>query len=847
MENTEDIIFRAWHDQAEALLPEFDFTRKQNGALIGRSGLKITGETGEPGKVYYYENTPFLLVDFTRGKRALVAYIKDREGIASTAEALQYMAAAAGVPFKRFKSEEEQRRFEERMKRAVMLEDVNAFFIDSLTFKDSPHAQTPEAAAVRRMLEERGYKREDLREPNTKHSEESPGMEVGFYPSYEALQQHLEAKGYTRTEITETVARILPQFVERTHRLTIPYRNASGQVVGFAFRQTAGTGSAKYLYTSGLKRSDLLFGFRWKKKYTDLVIVEGLLDCMIAHARGVLNVVALGGNQITEAQAQAAVKHCGGSITLCLDNDQAGREGTDAAINTLLEAANAEGAQLKIYIAPLPEGVKDADELITRQGIDAFKKAVDKDAVREIYYWQDAIRSKYVALEKKQGGELTIRQTEALLEEVTRTAAKTRTAVDRERFVKYFEGAFTGIVTQQAIEEEAERLRRDEEQRRQQQEIVNTVNAVNSVIKSGAPPAEALALLKERTERIEVIRGADLIQQRTSKELLEAALQTTPALKTGYAKLDRFFNYEAGAVTLIAGRTSHGKTAFMFNTMLLMAQMPQYADRTFYFFSYEEAMTKLYWKLLNSMIDEDLLDILPPETAGLYAGQYLSNEKMLPQYVRDVQARRLSAVPKIEEARQALDSLIDSGRIVLTDKRLTAEQLEAAIKSGAKRSNFGAAFIDYVQRIRTEGQFKDRRGEIDHISAVLNRAATEADVTLIVGAQLNRQAVSNGKGGDTVTKPRLEHLKESGALEEDANAVLSVYNETADMVEQEGGGAAGGIKEAVLEVAALKSRDGARNQAVQLLFRQHTRRIKELTVTADTLRRQLKEQREQVF
>ena len=285
----------------------------------------------------------------------------------------------------------------------------------------------------------------------------------------------------------------------------------------------------------------------------------------------------------------------------------------------------------------------------------------------------------------------------------------------------------------------------------------------------------------------------------------------------------------------------------MFNTMLLMAQMPQYADRTFYFFSYEEAMTKLYWKLLNSMIDEDLLEILPPETAGLYAGQYLSNEKMLPQYVRDVQARRLSAVPKIEEARQALDSLIDSGRIVLTDKRLTAEQLEAAIKSGAKRSNFGAAFIDYVQRIRTEGQFKDRRGEIDHISAVLNRAATEADVTLIVGAQLNRQAVSNGKGGDTVTKPRLEHLKESGALEEDANAVLSVYNETADMVEQEGGGAAGGIKEAVLEVAALKSRDGARNQAVQLLFRQHTRRIKELTVTADTLRRQLKEQREQVF
>lgn len=833
MENT-DVIFKAWHEQAEALLPEFNFYRKANGDLISRSGLKITGEAGNAGKVYYYAHAPFYLKDYTRGNKGLITHIKEREGITGTAEALQYMAAAAGVPFTRFRSEEEQKAFEERQRKAELLEAANNFFIDSLTYKESTHAQTPEAAAVRRMLEERGYKQADLRPPVSEHDSEAPYMEVGFFPSYEALLQHLEGTGYDSGSISETVARILPAGADTTNRLTIPYRNAGGQIVGFAFRQTAASARAKYLYSTGLKKDALLFNFRWNK-YTDLIIVEGLLDAMIAKARGVSNVVAIGGNQITAAQARAAVKNCGGQITLCLDNDTAGRQGTDKAIGMLLDAADTEGLPLKIWIARLPEGIKDADELITRQGIDAFKKAVGEDAVRDTHYWNLSIKEKYIALQDADG-QLSERHTEALLEEVIQTAAKTRTPTDREKFIGYFTDAFAGIVTPEAIEEEAARLRRDAQQNRQQREIVSTVNTVNSLIKGGADPAAVIAKLKEDVSRIEVIRGADLIPKASNSEMLAAALKLTPSMKTGYGSLDKFFNYEAGAVTLIAGRTSHGKTVFMFNSMLQMAQLSEYADRTFYFFSYEEAVQKLYWKLLISLIDEEIPTLLLPQTpdiAGSYAGRFLSNEKMLSQYVRDVQARRFAPVERIEAARQKLADLIDGGRIVISDKRLTVEQLETAIKSAAKRSNFGAAFIDYVQRVKTEKEAKDRRGEIDHVSAVLNRTATETDVPLIVGSQFNRQAVDN-KGGKTTTEPRLEHLKESGALEEDANAVLSLYNETADKIEA-GEKEAFNSKEALLVVRTLKTRDGERNKMTQLLFRQHLRKIKDMTHT-DRLR-----------
>ena len=72
--------------------------------------------------------------------------------------------------------------------------------------------------------------------------------------------------------------------------------------------------------------------------------------------------------------------------------------------------------------------------------------------------------------------------------------------------------------------------------------------------------------------------------------LLDEIATLPPAYKTGYSSLDKFIGFTPGAITLIAGRPSHGKTTFMFNLLLEMSKL--YKDESFYFFTYEEPVKK---------------------------------------------------------------------------------------------------------------------------------------------------------------------------------------------------------------------------------------------------------------
>ena len=122
--------------------------------------------------------------------------------------------------------------------------------------------------------------------------------------------------------------------------------------------------------------------------------------------------------------------------------------------------------------------------------------------------------------------------------------------------------------------------------------------------------------------------------------------------------------------------------------------------------------------------------------------------------------------------------------------------------------------------MNTEQKTQDKRTEIGYISDAVLQIAKGTDIPVIMGSQLNRQA----KKGQTV-KPSLENLKEAGNLEEDANLVLSVYDESRERRKDENGEEYAEARTVELEIMTLKNRDGKVNKAAILNFDKWTMAI----------------------
>jgi replicative DNA helicase len=79
--------------------------------------------------------------------------------------------------------------------------------------------------------------------------------------------------------------------------------------------------------------------------------------------------------------------------------------------------------------------------------------------------------------------------------------------------------------------------------------------------------------------------------------------------------------------------------------------------------------------------------------------------------------------------------------------------------------------LDYLQLGKTEGQKENREREVAEISWTLKAVAKDQGIPIIALAQLNRDVEKGGKGGKP-QRPRLDHLRDSGAIEQDADVVM---------------------------------------------------------------------------
>jgi replicative DNA helicase len=138
--------------------------------------------------------------------------------------------------------------------------------------------------------------------------------------------------------------------------------------------------------------------------------------------------------------------------------------------------------------------------------------------------------------------------------------------------------------------------------------------------------------------------------------------------------------------------------------------------------------------------------------------------------------------------------------LVFMDSTSNLGTILALLRVLARRKKLGCVVVDYLQLLEvTTGRHDNRERQIATASRNLKRLAIELKVPVIVGSQLNRESAKN-EG-----KPKLTDLRESGAIEQDADVVLLLHSEERD----------GGF-EHNLQVAKNRNGEPGRNISLEL-------------------------------
>lgn len=777
-------LYPTLYESIDTALPEHEFKR-YSGGWRSKTYLDSSPHKDRLDKTVISKKAPGYILEQGGDTLSLVDYVMRRDNLEFIL-AVETLAKAVGLQLP--KGEIDLNTYQRDKDQITLLESCNSYFIYCLE-------NSTGADEVRTYLSSRGYSDEDVKT-----------MELGYIPDQDKLFKYLLSKGYSQTLIDEVVK--LNKGIGTTHKLTIPYRSG-GSIKGFKFR-TIGEATPKYLNSTGLDRLGGFFNLLGIKGDKDLVIVEGELDSLSATARGVNNIVATGGNSISSDQIKDAIKRGAKSFSLCLDTEPGKEEETANKINSAIEVILGEGVN-RVYIVNLPDlggGKTDPDRLIKESGVETFKDAI-RGALSYYEYYLQGLLNKYAKIEDEIG--LKPKDIDRLLDEVVELSYKIPEPTDRDRFKKLFtslEAIKELGITEESLSITVDRLTSSKNKELRDKELKKLLSEATQLQTKGDTD-KALEILNNGVKET-ITKGAiDLLPPPLNfNSLLDEIATLPPAYKTGYSSLDKFIGFTPGAITLIAGRPSHGKTTFMFNLLLEMSR--QYPEEVFYFFTYEEPVKNISIKLLNRLIATDLSqyyrdikDLSKP-----------TNYEFLKSYIK---ARRTDIQP-IEEGKIKLQELIDSQRLKVIDKNYSVEELYNLILYLNKKERIGGVFIDYIQRMRTDRRTQDKRTEIAHISDQVLQIAKDSGLPLILGAQLNRA---------TNQKPTLENLKEAGNLEEDANTVLSVYNESRERDESSEGETLKGAREVELEIKALKNREGEVNQTATLLFDKYTGVIKD--------------------
>lgn len=274
------------------------------------------------------------------------------------------------------------------------------------------------------------------------------------------------------------------------------------------------------------------------------------------------------------------------------------------------------------------------------------------------------------------------------------------------------------------------------------------IRAAETIQRQATASAEDVRQLVDQAEQSVLQVGDRLVQGQvfSASDLIRAHIDRILSddsqphgLATGFLDLDECQGFRPGDLVVLAARPSMGKTALALNLLERVALKGKHACLLF---SLEMPAEQIILRLL--------------------AAHGRVNHHSLRQS-RLGQAERSRLTLSAGEFSSASIFIDDSSQPSMVELRAKARRLR-------RDGNLDLIILDYLQLLHIPGYEKNRQQEIATISRNLKAMARELHVPVLALAQLNREAEKD-------SRPKLSHLRESGAIEQDADLVLLLHRE----------------------------------------------------------------------
>lgn len=290
--------------------------------------------------------------------------------------------------------------------------------------------------------------------------------------------------------------------------------------------------------------------------------------------------------------------------------------------------------------------------------------------------------------------------------------------------------------------------------------------------------------LTQKRKRSKIYPIEEIVDQ-TYQQITKG--KSSPGLETGFYELDSLLGgAHPGDYIIIAGRPSMGKTA------LCLSLIEQWADKGVGLFTLETTRHQIVNRLISAHGKIDGI--------RLRTGKPTNTEM---EKLPDV-------CSKMEKWKVWID---DSGDVSIMQLRGKARRLMSQHQPAV-------IIIDYLQLIRSNQRYASRNHEVEEVSGKLRALAKELEIPLIVVSQLSRKSEDREN-----KRPRLADLRESGAIEQDATAVLFVHRPETYRIKQFKDGTS---TENVAEMILAKNKDGPTGD-FKLTFLKHFTRFENHT------------------
>ncbi|PKN68952.1 MAG: replicative DNA helicase [Deltaproteobacteria bacterium HGW-Deltaproteobacteria-12] len=227
-----------------------------------------------------------------------------------------------------------------------------------------------------------------------------------------------------------------------------------------------------------------------------------------------------------------------------------------------------------------------------------------------------------------------------------------------------------------------------------------------------------------------------------SIEDLYSRKELITGVPTGFEKIDDLTSgLQKSDLIIVAGRPSMGKTAFALNIAQFAAMESQTPVAIF---SLEMSKEQLVFRLLASEAKVD-------------------SQRLRKGFLGETDWPKLTtAAGRLSEAPLFID---DTPAITVLEMKAKSRRLKAD-------AGLGLIVVDYIQLMRAGGYRDNREQEISEISRSLKALAKELQVPVIALSQLNRKVEDR-----TNRRPQMADLRESGAIEQDADVIAFIYRD----------------------------------------------------------------------